>query len=100
MSTSPGELRASVVPHSDWDGPLETVEDGPLEPVEDFDGPEFQLKSPPLKEPFSYIKNPLSSAIRRTKDGDLVGRSIVGSKNDFKKVQASKFLSKLNDLKL
>lgn len=62
---------------------------------------EFMLSRRPLRKPYAYVKDKKSvTSVRRNPGGDLVARSIVGKEEDFKQVEASKFLAKLNNITL
>ena len=56
------------------------------------------LKERPLKNRYSYLKKPQINEVKRDEDGNLLNRSFVGGKSSYVKVEADKFLEKLNTL--
>ena len=58
------------------------------------------LKKEPLRHPFNYVQSPNNKIKRVEPSGEIVKRTLLGNKNDFKEVEASKFLEKLNRLTL
>ena len=56
------------------------------------------LTMQPLKKPFRYDTNPRTTNVRRTMEGEPLRRSILGRDADFNKVEAKKFMQKLDVL--
>ena len=67
----------------------------------DEEATEFMLEKRPLMKPYTYVKVPQGTkvtSVKRNKGGDLVSRTLIGTEEDFKQVEASRFLAKLNGI--
>ena len=61
---------------------------------------EFMLQQRPLMKPYKYLRNPngVATSVKRRAEGDLITRTLVGTQQDYKQVEASRFLAKLNGI--
>ena len=52
-----------------------------------------------MRKPYAYVKMPTGAgSVKRNVKGDVVARTLVGTEEDFKQVEASRFLAKLNGI--
>lgn len=67
------------------------------DPQSEEDECQFLTKSP-LRRPYKYKENPVSS-LRRSAEGEPLRRSIVGSEKGFKEAEGALFLKKIKEIK-
>lgn len=71
----------------------------PKQKDKDDEVTEFMLEKRPLMKPYAYIKQGTKvTSVKRNMGGELVSRTLVGTEEDFKQVEASRFLAKLNGI--